>query len=320
MKPANLILASVALCLTAASQAHDSPGHFVWPHGEKAAVSLAYDDAVASQLDNAIPALDRVQLKGTFYLTLANPTVLTRLDEWRAAAAHGHELGNHTLFHLCSAKAPGHEWVTPELDLDTISASRMVAQVKLANTMLHAIDGKTERTFTVPCGDRLAQGTDNVDLVRSEFVAIKSGSAAVIADMGTLDAYAVGVTTPEGVTGAQLIALVQQAARAGTMINLTFHGIGGDYITTSRQALEELLAYLAAHRDVYWTDTFINIMKYVKTQRAADASSSRPSSVLDERRRPGTRATEHGTVACTHPSRLRRQKDEKVSSDSATDP
>ena len=51
------------------------------------------------------------------------------------------------------------------------------------------------------------------------------------------------------------------------MINFTFHGIGGDYITTSKQAHEELLAYLAAHRDVYWTDTFINIMKYVKARR-----------------------------------------------------
>jgi len=33
--------------------------------------------------------------------------------------------------------------------------------------------------------------------------------------------------------------------------------------TTSTQAHEELLAYLAAHRDAYWTDTFLNIMTYV---------------------------------------------------------
>jgi peptidoglycan/xylan/chitin deacetylase (PgdA/CDA1 family) len=272
MKRPHLIDALVALCLATAALAHAADARFRWPHGEKAAVSLAYDDAIDSQLDNAIPALDRAGLKGSFYLTLANPSLSRRLDEWRAAAARGHELGNHTLFHFCSAKVAGHEWVTPELDLDTVSAARMVAQVKLANTMLHAIDGRTERTFTVPCGDRLAQGGDYVDLVKSEFVAIKSGSGAVIADMDTLDPDAVGVTAPEGVTGAQLIALVRQAAQAGTMINFTFHGIGGDYITTSKQAHEELLAYLAAHRDVYWTDTFMNIMKYVKTQQARPRS------------------------------------------------
>ena len=273
MKQPLLVHALVALCLATAALAHATGARFAWPHGERAAVSLAYDDAIDSQLDNAIPALDRAGLKGSFYLTLANPSLRNRLDEWRAAAAHGHELGNHTLFHFCSAKVAGHEWVTPELDLDTMSAARMVAQVKLANTMLHAIDGRTERTFTVPCGDRMAQGGDYVDLVRTEFVAIKSGSGAVIADMDTLDPYAVGVTAPEGVTGAQLIALVQQAAQAGTMINFTFHGIGGDYITTSRQAHEELLAYLAAHRDLYWTDTFMNIMKYVKSQQAAHAAT-----------------------------------------------
>jgi len=268
MKRPVLAVALAALAFTA-PLAHAADPAFHWPHGERAAVSLSYDDAVDSQLDNAIPALDRAGLHGSFYLTLASPTVAKRLPEWRAAAARGHELGNHTLFHDCSARAAGHEWVTPELDLDTVSAARMAAQVRLANTMLHAIDGRTERTFTVPCGDVKAQGVDYVALVKGEFVAIKLGGAGVIPDMGTLDPYAVGVTVPEGTTGAQLIALVEEAGRRGTMINFTFHGIGGDYITTSTQAHEELLAYLAAHRDVYWTDTFLAIMKHVRAQRAA---------------------------------------------------
>ena len=262
-------IAFIALCLSTGVSTHAAEARFAWPHGEQAAVSLAYDDAIDSQLDNAIPALDRAGLHGSFYLTLANASLKHRLAEWRAAAAHGHELGNHTLFHQCSATAPGHQWVTPELDLDTTSAARMAAQVRLANTMLQAIDARSERTFTVPCGDLKAQGTDYVELVKREFVAVKSGAGGVVADMDKLDPYAVGVTAPEGATGAQLIALVQQAGKSGTMINFTFHGIGGDYITTSTQAHAELLAYLAAHRDVYWTDTFMNIMKYVKARQAA---------------------------------------------------
>src|SRR5471032_863809 len=112
---------------------------FQWPHGARAAVSLAYDDALDSQLDIAIPALDRAGLKGSFYLQLSNPAVDKRMAEWRAAARNGHELGNHSLFHQCSRRAPGHEWVQPQRDLDTTSVAQMQDQVMLGNTMLYAI-------------------------------------------------------------------------------------------------------------------------------------------------------------------------------------
>lgn len=244
---------------------------FAWPHGEHAAVSLSYDDAIDSQLDHAVPALDRFGLKASFYLTLGSPSLTRRLPEWRALAANGHELGNHTLFHQCSRAVPGHEWVTAENDLDHISLAQMTAQVRLGNAMLQAIDGRTERTFTVPCGDRMAKGGDYVQAVQDDFVAIKSGEGAVIANMDTLDPYGVGVMAPSGVSGQQLIDAVKAAAAKGTMINFTFHGIGGDYLTVSDHAHEELLAYLAEHRDLVWTDTFINIMRHVKKQQRAQA-------------------------------------------------
>ena len=269
MKRLHLIRALVATCLaTAAALAGAADSAFAWPHGAQAAVSLAYDDAIDSQLDNAIPALDRAGLKGSFYIKLASPSLARRMPEWRAAAAHGHELGNHTLFHQCSAALPDRSWVTPEDNIDTTSAARLVEQIRLGNTMLHAIDGKDERTFTVPCGDVLAAGENYVKLIHGDFVAIKSGFGGVVPDMDALDPYLVAVDAPDGPTGAQLIALVQEAQHKGTMINFTFHGVGGDYITTSAQAHEELLSYLAAHRDVVWTDTFLNIMKHVKAQQA----------------------------------------------------
>ena len=272
MKRTPLIQAIAAICLaTVATQPGAADAAFAWPHGAKAAVSLAYDDAIDSQLDNAIPALDRAGLRGSFYIKLASPSLARRMPEWRAAAAHGHELGNHTLFHQCSAALPDRSWVTPEDNIDTTSAARLVEQIRLGNTMLHAIDGKDERTFTVPCGDVLAAGENYVKLIHGDFVAIKSGAGGVVPDMATLDPYAVAVTAPDGATGEQLIALVKEAGAKGTMINFTFHGIGGDYITTSNAAHAELLAFLAAHRDVYWTDTFMNIMKYVKAQQPVRA-------------------------------------------------
>lgn len=263
-----LACTTLALSLAAtAAFASDRPA-FAWPQGQRAAVSLAYDDAVPTHLDVAIPALDRHGLKGSFYLTLAAAPVRERLEAWRAAARSGHELGNHSLFHQCSARGPGREWVQPAQDLDTTSVAQMRAQLEVANTMLQAIDGSTEFTFTAPCGDRMARDGDYIGEVAGLFVGVKLVGGTVVPDMWTLDPAAVPVTVPVDARGADLIALVEEAGRLGTMVNFTFHGIGGDHLSVSREAHDELLAFLAAHRDRYWTDTFRNQMRWVREQQA----------------------------------------------------
>ncbi|MCV2367716.1 polysaccharide deacetylase family protein [Roseateles oligotrophus] len=264
----SLILAAALLKLTAAAFGAESRP-FQWPKGERAAVSLAYDDALNSQLDNAIPALNRAGLRGSFYLTLSSDVVSQRMSDWRAAAAAGHELGNHTLFHQCSRAGPDRAWVSADKDLDKISAAQLAAQIRVGNTLLRAIDGQTLRSFTAPCGDLLAGGQNYLDLIKGDFVAIKAKLGGVVPDMAQLDPYAVEVFVPVEASGAQLISLVEQAAQAGTMINLTFHGIGGDHLSVSTQAHAELLGYLAAHRDRFWTETFLNIISYVKGRRSA---------------------------------------------------
>lgn len=265
--PILALAGAMLLALPAASIAAGAAA-FSWPGGQRAAVSLAYDDALDSQLDNALPALDRAGLKASFYLQLSNPAVARRMAEWRAAARRGHELGNHTLFHQCSGSQPDRAWVAAHRDLDTTSVEQVKDQAIVANTMLHAIDGRRERTFTAPCGDLLAGGRPYLAAIASEFVAIKAGAAdAVPASMSGVDPYAVRVFAPVGMSGAQLIALVKAAGASGTMVNFTFHGIGGDYLAVSDQAHRELLAYLAANRKLYWTDTFLNIMKHVKAQQ-----------------------------------------------------
>ncbi len=260
-----LALACGLLCTTQTALAAQT---FVWPNGAKAAVSLAYDDGLDSQLDNVVPALKRHKLIASFYLPMASASLPHRAQDWRRVAQAGHELGNHTLFHQCSGGTTGREWVAAPRNLDTTTAAQMREQVLLANSMLQILDGKTERTFTPPCLDLLAGGVNYVDALATEFVAFRARSGAVIEDMNRLDAYAVGADAMENVTGAQLIALVQQAGAKGTMANLTFHGVGGDFLSVSKEAHEELLNYLAAHRKTYWTSSFVNIMKYVRRQQA----------------------------------------------------
>ena len=66
---------------------------------------------------------------------------------------------------------------------------------------------------------------------------------------------------PSAVTGQQLINYVKNAPEETQLINLLFHGIGGDHLSVSVAAHAQLLAYLAANKDRYYVDSYINIMK-----------------------------------------------------------
>ena len=228
------------------------------PNGKKIAVSLSYDDALDSQLDNAIPSLNARNFHASFYILPTSASLKTRLSEWRDIAKQGHELGNHTLYHPCSGSLPERDWVKPYADLDTQSVEHIKEEVILANTFLQALDGNTERTFTVPCGDILASGEDYLPDIADLFVAIKG--------QGIRDGSEV-LWAPSGVTGEELINYIQNVGSQVKVINILFHGVGGDHLSVSTQAHDELLQYLAEHRDTYWVDTYINIIKYIRSQR-----------------------------------------------------
>jgi len=264
----NKVSVGVLSLLAAFSVSNAVAKEFAWPGNAKAAVNLAYDDGLNSQLDNVIPALDKYGFKGSFYVPIASGVLDARLAEWRSAAANGHELGNHSIYHQCSASKPNREWVEPRYDLDKTTFDRHVDEIRLANWVLYAIDGKRERTFTAPCGDLIVEGKNYIEAVKGDFVAIKAAQGIEPTVSGIDPAY-VKVVVPEGVTGAQLIAVVKEAAKKGTIANFTFHGIGGDHLVVSTEAHNELLQYLADNKDIYWVDTFLNIMKHVNTEKAA---------------------------------------------------
>src|SRR5580704_5781370 len=91
-------LAATALAGGGAARTHAT--FPVWPKRARAAVSLTYDDGLASQLDNAVGPLGAVGLKATFFVTRDNAE--PRVKDWaRLARAGGHEFGNHTVTHPC---------------------------------------------------------------------------------------------------------------------------------------------------------------------------------------------------------------------------
>ncbi|HEX7028815.1 MAG TPA: polysaccharide deacetylase, partial [Gammaproteobacteria bacterium] len=78
---------------------------------------------------------------------------------------------------------------------------------------------------------------------------------------------------PSEISGRELIGFVEKTAANGGVVNIIFHGVGGDHLSVSKEAHEQLVQYLAKNRKTYWTDTYLNIMKHVNAQRAVEDKS-----------------------------------------------
>ena len=237
---------------------------------KQAAVVLTYDDALNVHLDNAVPALDSLGLKGTFYLTTAFPGFTQRIADWKKVAAAGkHELANHTLFHPCDGSQPGRSFVTPEYDLSTYSLRRLTDEIKMTNSVLQTLDGKKERTFAYPCGDTKINGSSYVDAIKGDFVAARGVHGEMVQNNPT-DLYNVSSYVINGQSGEELIALVKEAMRKKSMVVFLFHGVGGEHdLNVSLEAHRKLLRFLKDNEKKVWNPTFMEAAKYLKESGSA---------------------------------------------------
>ncbi len=242
---------------------HPEEANKLW-HGKRAAVVLTYDDALNVHLDHAIPDLNQYNLKGTFYLTAAFPGSTERLDDWKKAAQQGHELGNHTLYHPCDASKPGRDWVKPAQDLSQYTTAQMMREIEMTDVFLEALDGQKERTFAYTCGDMSTGDGNFKDKLKEDFIAAR-GVEGKLNQMSNIDLYNIHSYGAEGKTGAELIALVENAKKEGGLITILFHGVGGEHnLNVSREAHQELVEYLYKNQDDLWVTTMLEAARHIK--------------------------------------------------------
>src|SRR6478735_3133337 len=108
-----------------------------WPDACQGAVSLTFDDGSPSQLALAIPLLDRYGLQASFYLNPGD-NYREQFVPWRAVAAAGHEIGNHSISHPCSknfdfiSQGGGRaleEMTLDDIEADIVEAGRRIQEV-----------------------------------------------------------------------------------------------------------------------------------------------------------------------------------------------
>ncbi|WP_010545897.1 polysaccharide deacetylase family protein [Sphingomonas elodea] len=258
------IFAAAAACCALLALANGAHAQTRWPNGAKAAVVLTYDDALTSQLDNVVPALDAAGFKGTFFLANVDGAQVGR---WRQVAARGHELGNHTIFHPCTkASYPA----DPRYVSEAYTPASMLREIIQQNVLLRALDGRPRHGFATPCGQSLAGGVDYLeDLRKANLVPYVRGVVDTPADARADVAKADPMHIPsrgfgEGATAEKMIAYVREAEQGGGWAVFLFHGVGGDYLTVPDAEHRKLLDWLAAHRSEVWVTTLQGALDWAK--------------------------------------------------------
>lgn len=236
-----------------------------WPDGAKAAVSLTFDDAPPSQLDYAIPILDRSGLRGTFYV---NPGPGGRfaqaVDRWRAAHDRGHEIGNHTLRHPCSGNFP---WVPRDRALEVWTLEDVEQDVLAARDHLcELLPGIGELSFAYPCGQtfvgRGAARQSYVPVIARHF-SVARGLGESANDPSMCDLHCLSSWMVEGLSAEALIGMLQPAVELGHWATFCFHGVGGDHIAVTSEAFAGLVDFLAERKDEIWTDSVMAVGSWV---------------------------------------------------------
>ncbi len=242
--------------------------NFKWMNGQKAAVTLSYDDALPVHYEGVAPVLEKAGIRGTFNLPLQG---IESGEPWKKLAENGHELGNHTIFHPCRKSPKGDDsWLPDEYDLCKYTPRRWVDEVKTANTMLSLIDGKGERTFANTCCNNHIGSDDSKtcleELIPGLFVAARGEFTGKPVDVSNVNYNACGHTGADGRSFESVKGEIEGIMEQGNWIIYMIHGVGKDthnlYMETEEH--NKLIEWLGANSQDIWTATMMEVAKYLK--------------------------------------------------------
>jgi peptidoglycan-N-acetylglucosamine deacetylase len=239
-----------------------------WKNGAKAAICLTYDDGMQTQLENAIPQLDEVGFKGTFFINSVSGT--TSVIAWKNAAKNGHELGNHSLFHPCPCSAG---W-PKEIASDYYTIPQILKEIKTVNMILENLDPSRKiRSYSYPCNQTEVGGKSYIEALRkSKLINCARGGGEAerifVSDFSTFNKMNVpSWIVPENVELKDLIDFVEKAKEKGGLAVLLFHGVGGEWIKVSNETHKAFLKYLSENKSEYWVAPFSEIVGFVERNK-----------------------------------------------------
>lgn len=263
------LLCCLLWCYFWLSPAHAAKVAFDYPAGARNAVSLSFDDGSASQVQHAMPLLDRLGVSATFYVLPYH--IRHQLSLWQQAVKSGHEIGNHTSSHTCTGNF---RWLrNRDAGLEQVDLAFIQRDLQASQADLQRLLGVTPRHFAYPCGQtfvgRGKEVRSYVPLIAEHFVTGRTwhnetGNDPDYADFAQLSGIKI-----DGLNFEQLKELVEKHREQDKWLILVGHevGVAGPY-TTDLTALEQLIRYLQDPANGYWLAPVGEVATYITSQTA----------------------------------------------------
>ena len=239
---------------------------FSWPEGKHGAVSVTFDDARFSQIDNGLPILDEYGAKATFYVSIS--PLEKRLDAWKKASANGHEIGNHSLTHPCS----GNFSFAREKALENYTLNKMQYELEESNIIIERLLNVRPVSFAYPCGQKFVGRGQNlksyIPLVAEKFLTGRGwmdewSNDPTFCDMAQL----MGVEL-DGKDFEHVKQWIDKTTANGGWLVFCGHEIGeGGRQTTRSSTLKALCEYAQDPANGLWLDTVQAVAGYIVKQR-----------------------------------------------------
>ena len=238
----------------------------MWSHDCRAALSFSFDDARPSQIEVGSATFDQLGVRATFFVLPDRAEPYRR--RWRRMVSAGHEIGNHTTRHRCSANFA---WVDQGQAIEDLTLDEIAADIADADRWIGEVLGVQPRTFAYPCGQTwVGRGVDTrsyVPLIAGRFVAGRSFNDISANSLHRCDLARVMAVNSDNRTFADLEPLLDATLTEGAWLVLGGHELGTqrNVETTTPALLEAVVDW--CRTNAVWVDTIGNIASYVSDCR-----------------------------------------------------
>jgi len=234
-----------------------------WLEGYSGALSLTFDDGRESQLKKAIPMLDGYGFKATFFICPKGDNWREVLSPWVEVFKAGHEVGNHTVSHICSRAL---SMTRTERCLENMTLAGIEADILEASRRIRAAIPEQETfTFCYPCYNNFV----GHGLTRQSYVPIVAKHFPAGRGIGefpfgnypaTCDLHYLWSWPMEGRSGIEMVGLAERTAAENQWGIMTFHGIDdGGNLSVSEAAFRELCLFLSRNQKRIWVAPMVTV-------------------------------------------------------------